>query len=54
MLLIRTCTGRRAESLDISPSFGPADCCAQGDDDHIDQQMTLRPVHSWIGQVIEV
>ena len=43
-----------AEPLDISPPLGPADCCAQGDDDHIDQQMTLRPVHSWIGQIIEV
>jgi len=43
-----------AEPLDVSPALRPADCRAQGDGHHVDQQVTLRPLHPWVGQVLEV
>jgi hypothetical protein len=43
-----------AEPLDVSPSLRPADCCAQGDGHHVDQQVALRPRHPRVGQVLEV
>lgn len=43
-----------AEPLDVSPPLTPADCPAQRDDDHVNQQMELRPFHPWVGQGLEV
>jgi|LakMenE18May11ns_1017448.scaffolds.fasta_scaffold9930217_2 hypothetical protein len=43
-----------AEPLDVSPTLRPADCRAQGDGHHVDQQVPSRPLHPRVGQILEL